>query len=214
MARALRVRNAVFGSNTYLCPTQTPGGCVLVDPGLDDTSIDLALAESGLTPAAIVCTHGHFDHVGSASIYQERFGLPVYLPRMDVQTANRSNFLMMAFKLSNRITLPRFELVDDGFALPIGGDLLSYRATPGHTPGSSVVTFRGEAFTGDTLYTDGVGLVSLPGEDEEMLKRSILSLWDALGDEVAIRPGHGGSSPLGELKRNNRALRTFLGLEP
>jgi len=212
-AGPLRVRNAVFTSNSYVCATSDPGSCVLVDPGLDGPAIDAALARSGLRPRAVFCTHGHFDHVGSSGEYQRRFDIPVYLHRADVRTARGSNFLMMAFKISARIVLPPFELVDDGFALRVGDDEVRYLHTPGHTPGSCVVLFRGNAFTGDTLYRDGVGLVSLPGEDEARLRQSILGLWDRLPDDVWVNPGHGGAGPFGEIKQQNAALRRFLGLE-
>ena len=213
MAIPLRVRGGVFESNTYLCPTSTDGECVVVDPGLDAAPIDTALAGAGLTPVAVLCTHGHFDHVGTARHFQERFGIPVYLHRADVKTAGSANFLLMAFKIPARVRLPEFQLVDAGQPLRAGGVDVDWRHTPGHTPGSSVLTISGNAFTGDTLYRDGIGLVSLPGEDEAGLRHSLLGLWDALPDETVVHPGHGGSAPFGEIKRNNAALRRFLGME-
>lgn len=213
-AAPLHVRNGVFKSNSYICPTSDPGGCILVDPGLDGPAIDAALTRCRLRPQAVFCTHGHFDHVGSSAEYQRRFDIPVYLHRADLRTARGSNFLMMAFKINARIVLPPFELVDDGFVLHLGGDEVRYLHTPGHTPGSSVVLFRGNAFTGDTLYRDGVGLVSLPGEDEGRLRQSILGLWDRLPDDIRVHPGHGGAGPFGDIKRQNAALRQFLGLGP
>jgi hydroxyacylglutathione hydrolase len=208
----LRVRNSVFTSNSYICPTSHSGACIIVDPGLDSPAIDKALERTGLRPQAVFCTHGHFDHVGSSGEYQRRFDIPVYLPRGDERTARGSNFLMMAFKVNARIVLPRFELVDEGFAVRVGDDELRYWLTPGHTPGSSVVLFRGSAFTGDTLYRDGVGLVSLPGEDEGRLRQSVLGLWDRLPAETWVNPGHGGAGLFGEIKQQNAALRRFLGL--
>jgi hydroxyacylglutathione hydrolase len=212
-ASPLRVRNGELKTNCYLCATSDPGVCILIDPGLDGPVIDAALTRSGLRPQAVFCTHGHFDHVGSCARYQERFNIPVYLHRDDVRTASRSNFLLMAFKMNARIVLPRFELVDDGFAARVGNDEVRYLHTPGHTPGSSVVLFRGNAFTGDTLYRDGIGLVSLPGEDEDQLRQSILGLWRRLPDDAQVNPGHGGSGPFSEIKQQNTALRRFLGLE-
>ncbi len=210
---AVRVRNGVFASNSYICATSSPDACILVDPGLDTRAIDAALARCGRRPQAVFCTHGHFDHVGSSAEYQRRFNIPVYLPRDDLRTARGSNFLMMAFKINARIVLPPFELVDDGGALRIGDDEVRYLHTPGHTPGSSVVLFRGNAFTGDTLYRDGVGLVSLPGEDETRLRQSVLGLWERLPDDIWVNPGHGGAGAFGAIKRQNAALRRFLGLE-
>jgi hydroxyacylglutathione hydrolase len=213
MAVPLRVRSSVFDSNSYLCPTSVPGECLLVDPGLDGKAIDDALEASGLRPVAVACTHGHFDHVGRAEEYQRRLGIPVYLHRDDTRTASGSNFLMMAFKVPARITLPRFSLVEGGAPVRVGADELRWIHTPGHTPGSCVVLFQGVAFTGDTLYRDGIGLVSLPGEDEALLRRSIEGLWSDLPAATLVCPGHGGSAPFGEIQVGNRPLRRFLGME-
>jgi hydroxyacylglutathione hydrolase len=213
VATPVRVRGGVFESNTYLCPTSTHGECLLVDPGLDLVPIDAALAAAALTPVGVLCTHGHFDHVGVSHHYQERFGIPVLLHRADVRTAGSANFLMMAFKIPARIQLPEFQLVDSGQQIRIGGEDVTWRHTPGHTPGSCVLSISGNAFTGDTLYRDGIGLVSLPGEDEARLRRSIQELWVSLPEEEVVHPGHGGSAPFGEIKRSNMSLRRFLGME-
>ena len=212
-ADPLRVCNRMFKSNSYVGATSDAASCILVDPGFDSPAIDAMLVRSGLRPRAVFCTHGHFEHVGSSGEYQRRFDIPVYLHRADARTARGSNFLMMAFKIDARIVLPAFELVDDGFATHIGGDEVRCLHTPGHTPGSSVILFRGNAFTGDTLYGDGVGLGSLPGQDEALLRQSLLGLWHRLPDDAWVNPGHGGAESFGEIKRQNTALRRFLSLE-
>ena len=213
MAAPLRVRSGIFGSNSYLCPTAVPGECILVDPGLDEKVLDEALATSGLRPVAVACTHGHFDHVGRAEEYQRRYDIPVYLHRDDARTASTSNFLMMAFKVPARITLPRFDLVDGAGVVRVGEEEVRWVHSPGHTPGSCVIFYDDVAFTGDTVYRDGIGLVSLPGEDEVELRRSIEKLWKAIPDDTLVCPGHGGSAPFAEIKRSNLPLRKFLGME-
>jgi hydroxyacylglutathione hydrolase len=211
VAVPVRVRSGFLESNSYLCPTSVPGECLLVDPGLDERAINVALGTSGLRPVAVACTHGHFDHVGLAVEYQRRYDIPVYLHRADAKTASTSNFLMMAFKVPARITIPRFSLVDGIEVVRVGADDLRWLHCPGHTPGSCVVLFQDVAFTGDTLYRDGIGLVALPGEDETMLRQSIGALWEAIPDETLVCPGHGGSAPFGKIKRSNQPLLQFLG---
>ena len=58
-------------------------GWVLVDAGLPGTAglIEAAAAERfgpGARPAAIVLTHGHFDHVGALETLASRWDVPVY----------------------------------------------------------------------------------------------------------------------------------------
>ncbi len=207
----VRIQNRVLGTNTYICPCSTPGTCILVDPGLDRDAIEAKLGEIGLVPVAVFCTHGHFDHLGSADHFRTRFGVPVHLHAADVRVANASNFLMMAFGLEERIVVPRVDvLVEEPFERVIGGDRLHVLHSPGHTPGSTVLLFRGQAFTGDTLYASGVGLVSLPGEDEALLRTSLRRIWNELPDTTPVHPGHGDGATLAEIELGNEPLRRFL----
>jgi len=210
----LRIVNDALPSNTYIAETAVPGQVVVVDPGLGGDAIAAELESRSLRPVAIVCTHGHFDHIGSAHDLQQAYGAPVYLHRADAKLAKSANFLMMACKIDRRITVPAFDvLVDDGAEIDLAGDALRFVHTPGHTPGSCMVEFRGTLFTGDTIYRDGIGLVDFPGEDKTVLRDSILAVWERLDDDLWAAPGHGGAGRLGELKSGNAALRRFLALD-
>jgi hydroxyacylglutathione hydrolase len=207
----IRVRNGVLGTNSYLCPTSAPGACLLIDPGFDRDAIAAKLEESGMVPVAILCTHGHFDHLGSADHFRQRFGVRVHVHEADWKTASSSNFLMMAFRLKERVTVPPLDPLADGLLDPLlGGDRLQILPAPGHTPGSVVLLFRGQAFTGDTLYASGVGLVSLPGEDELQLRASLRRLWVELPDDTSVHPGHGEGARFAAIKSQNGPLRAFV----
>src|SRR5215207_9492829 len=86
----VRVADGVFRVplsivNAYLIGPPGAGdrGWVLVDAGLS-TSRGLIVAEAARAfgpnarPAAIVLTHGHFDHVGSLEALAEWWNVPVY----------------------------------------------------------------------------------------------------------------------------------------
>ena len=205
-----RVTNGVFPSNCYIVPTGVDGQCVLVDPGLDGEAIEQAVASMGWTPAAVLCTHGHFDHAGSAARFH-RLGCPVYLHDADLKTLRSSNFLLMAFKVPARIEVPPVEPVAPrGFRVAVGGLQFTFHPAPGHTPGSCVIECGRALFTGDTLYSRGVGLSKLPGEDPARLRESLLALWERFPDDAIVHPGHGDSAPFGWIKSHNAALRRFL----
>jgi hydroxyacylglutathione hydrolase len=210
-----RVTNGAFPSNCYVVGTGVAGECFLVDPGLDPALVDQALDELGLVPQAVVCTHGHFDHAGGASHFQKKHGCRVYLHDADMKTLRSSNFLLMAFKIPARVELPKVVGVSaSGFTVDIGRRHVRFLPTPGHTPGSCIVQCGNVLFTGDTLYSRGIGLSQLPGEDPELLRRSILGLWDALPGAAMVHPGHGESASLHWIKQNNHALLAFLGRTP
>ena len=106
-----RVVHSRFESNTYIC-AQDNGGCFVVDPGLEADRVQTALDELSLVPTGVVCTHGHFDHIGSAADLQTRYGVKAFMHRADVPIAKTANFLLMACKVEKRITIPKFELVE------------------------------------------------------------------------------------------------------
>lgn len=206
------VTNGVFPSNCYVCETGAFGTCFIVDPGLDPAPIEALLALRGLEPVAVVCTHGHFDHAGSAAHFQQRHECPVYLSGADLKTLRSSNFLLMAFKIPVRMQMPDVTAIGEGqLVVTIGECRIRFHPAPGHTPGSCLVEHGNTLFTGDTIYSRGVGLSRLPGENAEQLRRSILGAWNVFPDGMLVRPGHGESCTLGEIKRENQVLLRFLG---
>ena len=207
------VTSGKFSSNAYICKTDSRGECILIDAGLDSTAIDKELNELGVHPSKVFCTHGHFDHAGSASFFQKKYGCKVYMHKEDAKILKSSNFLLMILKIEQKIDLPDVTYVDDGFRLEINGHSLTYMQTPGHTPGSCVIDFGSAWFTGDTLYSSGVGLSSIPGEDIEKLKTSIHKIWNGLTSERTVYPGHGNAENAAILRKTNYALLDFLGIE-
>lgn len=205
------VTGGSFSSNCHICTTGTPGECILVDPGLDGALIDAKLQDMSLTPRYVFCTHGHFDHFGSAAFFQKKYAIPVYVHEADQKIMLSSNFLLMVLKIPDRVAMPEATFISGGdFSMDIAGRCLRYIETPGHTPGSCLVEFGDVVFSGDTLYARGVGLSNLPGEDHGLLQASIMRIWDAIPDGSTIYPGHGRSASFGDIKQNNTALLGFL----
>lgn len=212
LASALRVvENQGFHSNTYLLASGIPGRCVVIDPGLDLISLNQALSDAGWTPEAVLCTHGHFDHLGTAAELQSQHRIPVYLCAADVKTAKMSNFLMAAFKIDKRISLPEFQLLEGEDArLECAGRSFLFHSVPGHTPGSAAIEVDGLLFSGDSLYAKRIALSQLPGEDSATLRRSLRRLFTRVGGEVLVLPGHGSSATLDDICANNHKLGEFM----
>ena len=121
--------------------------------------------------------------------------------------------MLMAFKLTSRIKQPSvITSVTSGDVVNVNGFDLTFHGSPGHTPGSCVIELGSALFTGDTLYTRGVGLSNLPGERPDILKKSILELWPMLTSDRIVYPGHGGCANGFEVRETNNALREFLGM--
>jgi len=207
-----RVTSGEFLSNAYICGIGN-NRCILIDGGLDPQAIDSVIQELSLTLTAMFCTHGHFDHAGSAAYFQKKFGCAVYLHGADHKLLKASNFLLMAFKLASRIEQPsQITTVVSGQSIDVAGYALTFHGAPGHTPGSCLIELGSALFTGDTIYTNGVGLSHLPGEQPETLKKSILALWPLLSANRWIYPGHGSCASGAEVRATNITLLEFLGM--
>jgi glyoxylase-like metal-dependent hydrolase (beta-lactamase superfamily II) len=75
--------------NFYMIQDQTTGAWALVDAGLKWSAPKIRkMAEElfgeGMRPAAIILTHGHFDHVGALSKLIEEWNVPVYTHSLEV----------------------------------------------------------------------------------------------------------------------------------
>jgi hydroxyacylglutathione hydrolase len=209
----VRIKNGEVSANTYLYRLDSVGTCLLIDPGLDGDAIEATLLEHSLTPSAIICTHGHFDHLGSAERFRRRYSIPVYLGQADAKIARASNFMMMALKLRSRIVVPEvFEWLDEDLMSGFGARLEVVRV-PGHTRGSVAFHVGDSLFTGDTMYRDDTWRVRWPEEDGVALIDSLHRLWESVSDDTHVYPGHGGGATFGSIKQHNTSLRRMLGVE-
>jgi len=118
---------------------------------------------------------------------------------------------MMAFKVPAKLKLPRFNLLegDDG-EVRVGAASLRYRLVPGHSPGSCLIEAGRVCFSGDTLYSSGVGLSKVPGEDPIVLRRSLRAVWDTIAPDVLICPGHGRVATYADIRVRNEELAAFM----
>ena len=181
-----------YYTNTFLLISDA-GHAVIIDPAADVHSYDEILKQHNATLTTILCTHGHFDHVGSAGPCAE------YHP-----------------SIAKRQTLPGIRCTR--FPRPttatrkeqIAVDELQFTAwhTPA-TPGSVVLLCGEYLFCGDTLFAGSIGRTDLEGGSSDAMNASLRKLAKLpIPRETQVLPGHGEFSTFGEELDNNYFIRS------
>ena len=177
--------------------------CFLVDFGYDKngfiTSYALAHHPKIL---GVLLTHGHYDH-----IYGFKEGLPSY----PVFLSEEDHIFLTDPHYNGSIELFDDPLTIDGLLpypvededeIKLGNFFVKVIATPFHTGGSVCFYLEKEdiLFSGDTLFSHGIGRYDLKGACPRFLESSLQKLMK-LPEETVVYPGHGRKTTIGEEKR-------------
>jgi glyoxylase-like metal-dependent hydrolase (beta-lactamase superfamily II) len=160
---------------------------LVIDAAHDATPIAAAVGDR--TVRAIVCTHGHNDHINAADALSRATGdAPVLLHAADE----------MLWDAVYPDRTPDGELRDGG-ELTIAGTPLRVLHTPGHSPGGvCLVGPEGHVFGGDTLFKGGPGATGRSYSDFPTIIESIRDRLFVLPGETVVHTGHGDSTTIGD----------------
>jgi hydroxyacylglutathione hydrolase len=211
----------MLACNCYVLAPRPGSDAIVVDPGQRAMApLRRVLDEHRLTPAAVLLTHGHIDHIWSAQKVADTYGCPAYIHPEDrpmltdpikgfgqgLLAGLGSTVLGALFREPRQV----IELGRDGETLKLGDMAVTVDHTPGHTRGSVVFRLPADdaqvALTGDTLFRSSVGRTDLPGGSGRDLLGSILTKLLVLEDDTVVLPGHGPKSTIGTERRTNPFL--------
>ena len=191
-----------FGTNCYLVRAGLGAPeAVVVDPSGDAAGIRLRLASMGARCAAILVTHGHFDHLVAVADLAEGTRAPVHMPAGERQLLEDPD----AFTPPGVVVRPHVPevLLEGGETIEVAGIAFEVVPVPGHSPAHVAYHADGRLFSGDVLFAGAVGRTDLPGASWETLLGSIRTLVDTYPPETVVHPGHGPATTLAaELARN------------
>ena len=68
-----------FSVNCHLYWDSESSDGVIIDPGAEAERIFKEIDAAGITPRAILLTHGHADHIVSVKSVKDRYDIPLYI---------------------------------------------------------------------------------------------------------------------------------------
>jgi glyoxylase-like metal-dependent hydrolase (beta-lactamase superfamily II) len=174
--QVIQVRRTGKGCLSYI--VGSGGEAAVIDPSVSPDVYRTIAGERGWSIRHVLDTHVHADHLSRARELARPTGAALLLPPQD---RVRFTFTPMA----------------DGAEIRVGTATVRALSTPGHT-GESVCYVVNDAavFTGDTLFTNGVGRPDLKAADPEAARVRARALFGSLGrlrqlaPETIVRPGH------------------------
>lgn len=198
----------MVGTNCYLAMNQRTKEMLILDPAEDGAGIQRKIAETGAAPAAVLLTHGHFDHIGAAEYLRDTYRIPVCAMEAEKEVLEdpAKNLTGMT---GHALSLKADRFFKDGEEISLAGFTFRAIHTPGHTAGGCCYYFPEEdvLFSGDTLFEESVGRTDFPTGSMGTLVRSIQKKLFVLPDETRVYPGHGGETQIGWEKRYNPFCR-------
>ena len=177
-----------FASNCYL--VSKGRDAVLIDCSAPAEAVQKQLHEQGVRLHAILCTHGHFDHVLTADRVRADLGVPLYIHKADAEMLTDSEKNAFSFFFGYRKAWqPAERLFEANDTLTFGALSLAVLHTPGHSGGSTSLLCENALFTGDTLFAEGYGRTDLYGGSMIATFQSLRKLAELEGNYTVL-PGH------------------------
>ncbi len=193
-------------TNCYMLCDKKSRKTAVIDPGEDAERIIKRLEYNKFTPAAIINTHGHADHITANRLLIEVYKIPLYVHPEEAEFLSEPE-LNYSAQNGVSITSPKADKwVKGGDVIEVGELKLKVIDAPGHTPGGIMLQCEDLLFTGDTLFCGDVGRTDLPGGDQEQLEQT-LKIFKTLPEDLKILPGHGPSCILKEELKHNPYLQ-------
>lgn len=171
----IQVRRTGKGCLSYVLISD--GDAVVIDASVPVVVYEDIARSHGARIRRVIETHIHADHLSRARHLADRVGVELLLPQQE------------------RVTFP-FVAVRDGDEIAAGSARLTARHTPGHTLESMSYVLKDNAvFTGDTLFTRGVGRPDLHADvagasDRARALFQSLQAIRTLGFDLLVLPAH------------------------
>jgi hydroxyacylglutathione hydrolase len=191
-----------IGTNCYVVrASRSTDEAVVIDPSGDAAQLRLELARLGAHAAAILITHGHWDHLLGVADLAEGTEAQVYMAEDEQALLENLPDLVPAGVPARPYKVDVLLKGDE--TLELAGITFETLRVPGHSPGHLAYYADGCLFSGDVLFSGSVGRTDLPGADWDTLVETLRTLTERFPPDTVVYSGHGPPTTLGtELARN------------
>ena len=186
-----------YATNCYILKGEQ--GDLVIDPG--QGSFAWVMQNTGKI-AAVLNTHGHFDHVYDDAKLQ-RMGAKIYIHEDDAFMLRTDPFETMPEPIEADVLIKGQEQ-----SLEIAGFNVKFSLFAGHTPGSCMIEVDGVIFSGDVIFKGSIGRWDFPFSSGAQMRESLHKILQIEGD-FTLYPGHGPNTSLAAERQN---LKYFLQL--
>lgn len=184
-----------YATNCYILKGEQ--GDLVIDPG--QGSFDWVMQNTSKI-AAVLNTHGHFDHVYDDAKLQ-RAGAKIYIHEEDAFMLRADPFDTMPEPIEADVLVKGQEQ-----SLEIAGFNVKFSLFAGHTPGSCMIEAGGVIFSGDVIFKGSIGRWDFPFSNGAQMRESLHKILQIKGD-FTLYPGHGPNTSLQDERQN---LKYFL----
>lgn len=196
-------------TNCYLIWNEDTKELLVVDPGSCKDAIFKHVEELGLTPVAILLTHGHFDHMMGVDGWKKAYpGIPVYIGKDEEEVLKDTDKNLTTRFRQYAVSFDADVYLEDEEVIELIGKKIKYLLTPGHTIGSGCYYFEEDAvlISGDTLFRRSMGRTDMPTGDAIKMVASLQRL-AKLPPEVRVLPGHEAATTIEDEVAHNPYIR-------
>lgn len=196
----MQILKKAFGeyvTNCYILKGEQ--GDLVIDPG--QGSFDWVMQNTSKI-AAVLNTHGHFDHVYDDAKLQ-RTGAKIYIHEEDAFMLRADPFETLQEPIEADVLVKGQEQ-----SFEIAGFNVKFSLFAGHTPGSCMIEAGDAIFSGDVIFKGSIGRWDFPFSSGAQMRESLHKILQIKGD-FTLYPGHGPNTSLAAERQN---LKYFLQL--